>query len=184
MTPLLVGIGLGFTVAASFGPINVFSLSSGSVTASGRPTVSRSGPQQRTASTPSSAGSAPRRSSPGSAEGWFQILGGAVLIVLAVRMARPPSLEGERRASRGFVRSFAIALGATLANPITIVYWAGAFAGVVPRFDLSRAEALVLLPLGVVVGGVCWATLLAAGSASPAATWASASWPGSPWPRR
>ena len=29
MTPLLVGLGLGFTVAASFGPINVFSLSSG-----------------------------------------------------------------------------------------------------------------------------------------------------------
>ena len=29
MTALLVGIGLGFTVAASFGPINVFALSSG-----------------------------------------------------------------------------------------------------------------------------------------------------------
>ena len=29
MTPLLAGFGLGFSVAASFGPINLFALSSG-----------------------------------------------------------------------------------------------------------------------------------------------------------
>jgi threonine/homoserine/homoserine lactone efflux protein len=165
MTPLLVGIGLGFTVAASFGPINVFSLSSGL----------RYGfwPAYGVALGATAAdglfaflgGLGVAALFTGSAEGWFQILGGAGLIVLATRMARPPSLEGERRAARGFGRGFAIALGATLANPITIVYWAGAFVGIVPRFDLSRAEVLLLLPLGVVLGGVCWATLLAAGSA-------------------
>jgi threonine/homoserine/homoserine lactone efflux protein len=165
MTPLLVGIGLGFTVAASFGPINVFSLSSGLRYGFWPAFGVALGATAADGLYAFLGGLGVAALFTGSAGGWFQILGGAVLIVLAARMARPKSLEGERRVSRGFGRSFVIALGATLANPITIVYWAGAFAGIVPRFDLSRAEALVLLPLGVVVGGVCWATVLASGSA-------------------
>jgi threonine/homoserine/homoserine lactone efflux protein len=165
MTALLVGIALGFTVAASFGPINVFSLSSGlrygfwpafgvavGATAADGVYAFLGGLGIAAVFT-------------GRAEGWFQILGGAALLVIALRMARPQPLEGERRPGRGFAQSFTVALGATLANPLTIVYWAAAFAGVVPRFDLSRAEALTLLPAGVVLGGLCWAVLLAAGSA-------------------
>jgi L-lysine exporter family protein LysE/ArgO len=165
MTPLLVGIGLGFTVAASFGPINVFSLQSGLRYGFWPAFGVALGATAADGLYAFLGGLGVAALVSGSAGGWFQILGGAVLLVLALRMARPPSLESERRTSRGFGRSFAIALGATLANPITIVYWAGAFAGIVPRFDLSRAEALALLPLGVVLGGICWAAVLAAGSA-------------------
>jgi threonine/homoserine/homoserine lactone efflux protein len=165
MTPLLVGIGLGFTVAASFGPINVFSLSSGLRYGFWPAFGIALGATAADGLYAFLGGLGVAALFTGSADDWFQILGGAVLLVLALRMARPPSLEGERRASPGFARSFGIALGATLANPITIVYWAGAFAGIVPRFDLSRAEALILLPPGVVLGGICWAILLAAGSA-------------------
>ena len=165
MTPLLVGIGLGFTVAASFGPINVFSLSSGLRYGFWPAFGIALGATAADGLYAFLGGLGVAALFTGSADDWFQILGGAVLLVLALRMARPLSLEVERRASRGFARSFGIALGATLANPITIVYWAGAFAGIVPRFDLSRAEALILLPPGVVLGGICWAILLAAGSA-------------------
>jgi threonine/homoserine/homoserine lactone efflux protein len=80
-------------------------------------------------------------------------------------MARPARWAEARPAARGFGQSFAVALGATLANPITIVYWAAASPGVVPRFDLSRLQTLTLLPAGVAIGGLCWALLLAAGSA-------------------
>jgi threonine/homoserine/homoserine lactone efflux protein len=165
MTALLVGIGLGFTVAASFGPINVFALSNGlrygfwpafgvlvgATTADGLYAFL--------------GGLGVAAVFTGKAEAWFQILGGAALLFIAARVARPGSAEGERQAVPGFGRSFAVALGATLANPLTIVYWAAVFAGVVPKFDLSRAEALTLLPAGVVFGGLCWGLLLAAGSA-------------------
>ena len=165
MTALLVGIGLGFTVAASFGPINVFGLSNGlrygfwpafgvlvGATAADGLYAFLGGLGVAAVFT-------------GKAEGWFQILGGAALLLIAARIVRPESEEDGQRAVPGFRRSFAVALGATLANPLTIVYWAAAFAGVVPKFDLSRVEALTLLPAGVVVGGLCWALLLAAGSA-------------------
>lgn len=165
MTPLVVGIGLGFTVAASFGPINVFSLSSGL----------RYGfwPAYGVAVGATAAdglyallgGLGVAALISGRAEGWLQVAGGAALLVIAMRMARSGPSPGKSAAARGFGQSFAVALGATLANPVTIVYWAAAFAGVVPRFGLSRAEALTLLPAGVVAGGLCWATLLAAGSA-------------------
>jgi threonine/homoserine/homoserine lactone efflux protein len=46
-----------------------------------------------------------------------------------------------------------------------VVYWTAVFAGVVPKLEVSRLEALTLLPAGVVCGTVAWATLLAVGSA-------------------
>lgn len=165
MTALLVGIGLGFTAAASFGPINVFALSSG-LRYGFRPAFGVAvGATVADGFYAFLGGLGIAALFMGRAEGWFQILGGAVLLLLAVRLARPAAAAAEPRPARGFGRSFVIALGATLANPITIVYWAAAFAGVVPKFDLSRAEALTLLPLGVVIGGLAWATLIAAGSA-------------------
>jgi L-lysine exporter family protein LysE/ArgO len=165
MTALLVGIGLGFTVAASFGPINVFSLSSGLRYGFWPAFGVAVGATVADGLYAFLGGLGVAAAFTGRAEGWFQLLGGLALVLIAVRMARPGSGQAERRATPGFRRSFAVALGATLANPLTIVYWAAAFAGVVPKFDLSRVEALTLLPAGVVAGGLCWATLLAAGSA-------------------
>jgi threonine/homoserine/homoserine lactone efflux protein len=165
MTALLVGIGLGFTVAASFGPINVFALSSGLRYGFGPAFGVLVGATAADGLYAFLGGLGVAAVFTGRAEGWFQVLGGAALLLIATRVARPGRSDGERQAVPGFARSFAVALGATLANPLTIVYWAAAFAGVVPKFDLSRAEALTLLPAGVVLGGLCWALLVAAGSA-------------------
>jgi threonine/homoserine/homoserine lactone efflux protein len=164
MTPLLAGFGLGFTVAASFGPINLFALASGL----------RHGfwPAYGVSLGASTAdgvyaflgGVGAAALFTGSAKGWFQALGGAALVLIAVRMLHGSSGE-EHRAPGRFARSYMVALGVTLANPLTVVYWGAAFAGVVPRLDLSRAEAMTLLPAGVVCGTVLWATLLSAGSA-------------------
>jgi threonine/homoserine/homoserine lactone efflux protein len=165
MTALLVGIGLGFTVAASFGPINVFSLSSGLRYGFWPAFGVALGATGADGLYAFLGGLGVAAVFTGRAEGWFQILGGTALLVIALRMARTSSPRGDQHATRGFTQSFAVALAATLANPITIVYWAAAFAGVVPKFDLSRIEALTLLPAGVVVGGLAWALVLASGSA-------------------
>jgi threonine/homoserine/homoserine lactone efflux protein len=164
MTPLLAGFGLGFTVAASFGPINLFALASGL----------RHGfwPAYGVSLGASTAdgvyaflgGLGAAALFTGNAKGWFQVLGGVALLLIAARMARRRS-PTERRAGRLFGRSYTVALAATLANPLTVVYWSAAFAGVVPKLELSRLEAVTLLPAGVVVGTVLWATLLSAGSA-------------------
>jgi L-lysine exporter family protein LysE/ArgO len=164
MTPLLAGFGLGFTVAASFGPINVFALASGL----------RHGfwPAYGVSLGASTAdgiyaflgGLGVAALFTGDAQGWFQVLGGVALLVIAVGMALPRARE-EKRAGRGFRRSYAVAVAATLANPVTVVYWAAACAAVVPKFELSRLEAATLLPAGVACGTVLWATLLSAGSA-------------------
>jgi threonine/homoserine/homoserine lactone efflux protein len=165
MTALFVGMGLGFTVAASFGPINVFALSSGLRYGFRAAFGVAAGATAADGFYAFLGGLGVAALFTGRAAGWFQILGGTALLFLAARMARPSGAPRETDPARGFGRSFAIALGATLANPITIVYWAAVFAGVVPKFDLSRAEALTLLPIGVVLGGLVWAVLIAAGSA-------------------
>jgi threonine/homoserine/homoserine lactone efflux protein len=164
MTPLLAGFGLGFTVAASFGPINLFALASG-LRHGFWPAYGVS----LGASTADSVyaflgGLGVAALLTGDAKGWFQVLGGAALIVIAGGMARRRSRE-RKRAGGGFGRSYTVALAATLANPLTVVYWTAAFAAVVPKLALSRVEAITLLPAGVVCGTVLWSTLLSAGSA-------------------
>jgi hypothetical protein len=141
MAPLLAGFGLGFTVAASFGPINIFALASGL----------RHGfwPAYGVSLGASTAdgvyaflgGVGAAALFTGNAKGWFQAFGGAALVLIAVRMVRGSSGE-ERRTPGGFGRSYMVALAVTLANPLTVVYWGAAFAGVVPKLELSRAEAM------------------------------------------
>jgi threonine/homoserine/homoserine lactone efflux protein len=167
MTPLLAGFGLGFSVAASFGPINLFALSSGLRYGFWPAYGVGVGAAVADGSYAFLGGLGAAALFTGGAKGWFQILGGAALVFIAVGIAtrRPKKRAEQRAAAPGFVRSFAVALGATAANPITLVYWTAVFAGVVPKLDVSRLEALTLLPAGVVCGTVVWATLLAAGSA-------------------
>jgi threonine/homoserine/homoserine lactone efflux protein len=166
MTPLLAGFGLGFSVAASFGPINLFALSSG-IRHGFRPAYGVGvGAAVADGSYAFLGGLGAAALFTGGAKGWFQVLGGAALVFIALGMAtRRPREREEQRVAPGFGKSFTIALGATLANPITVVYWTAVFAGVVPKLGVSRLEALTLLPAGVVCGTVTWATLLAAGSA-------------------
>jgi L-lysine exporter family protein LysE/ArgO len=166
MTPLLAGFGLGFSVAASFGPINLFALSSGLRFGFWPAYGVGVGAAVADGSFAFLGGLGAAALFTGGAKGWFQMLGGTALVFIAVGMAkRRPKERGEQRGAPSFGRSFTLALGATLANPITVVYWTAVFAGVVPKLEVSRLEALTLLPAGVVCGTVVWATLLAVGSA-------------------
>ena len=165
MTPLLAGFGLGFSVAASFGPINLFALSSGLRFGFWPAYGVGVGAAVADGSYAFLGGLGAAALFTGGARGWFQMLGGSALVFIAVGMATRGPKRQERRAAPGFGRSFTVALGATLANPITVVYWTAVFAGVVPKLEVSRLEALTLLPAGVVCGTVVWATLLAVGSA-------------------
>jgi threonine/homoserine/homoserine lactone efflux protein len=166
MTPLLAGFGLGFSVAASFGPINLFALSSGLRYGFWPAYGVGVGAAVADGSYAFLGGLGAAALFTGGAKGWFQVLGGTALVFIALGMAkRRPKERGEQRGAPGFGRSFTLALGATLTNPITVVYWTAVFAGVVPKLEVSRLEALTLLPAGVVCGTVVWATLLAVGSA-------------------
>jgi threonine/homoserine/homoserine lactone efflux protein len=165
MTPLLAGFGLGFSVAASFGPINLFALSSGLRFGFWPAYGVGVGAAVADGSYAFLGGLGAAALFSGGAKGWFQMLGGSALVLIAVGMATRRPKGQEQRAAPGFGRSFTVALGATLANPITVVYWTAVFAGVVPKLEVSRLEALTLLPAGVVCGTVVWATLLAVGSA-------------------
>jgi threonine/homoserine/homoserine lactone efflux protein len=166
MTPLLAGFGLGFSVAASFGPINLFALSSGLRYGFWPAYGVGVGAAVADGSYAFLGGLGAAALFTGGAKGWFQVLGGTALVFIALGMAkRRPKERGEQRGAPGFGRSFTLALGATLANPITVFYWTAVFAGVVPKLEVSRLEALTLLPAGVVCGTVVWATLLAVGSA-------------------
>jgi L-lysine exporter family protein LysE/ArgO len=166
MTPLLAGFGLGFSVAASFGPINLFALSSGLRFGFWPAYGVGVGAAVADGSFAFLGGLGAAALFTGGAKGWFQMLGGTALVFIAVGMAkRRPKEPGEQRGAPSFGRSFTLALGATLANPITVVYWTAVFAGVVPKLEVSRLEALTLLPAGVVCGTVVWATVLAVGSA-------------------
>ena len=101
----------------------------------------------------------------GRAEGVFQLVGGLALLAIAVMLGRSRGAIGGR-AMTSFGRGLRVSFAATLANPSTIVYWAGGFAATVPGLALSRLETASMLPAGVALGSVSWFALIAAGSAT------------------
>jgi threonine/homoserine/homoserine lactone efflux protein len=161
VTALIAGFGLGFGVAAGFGPINVLCLASGLRHGFLPAWGVGVGAALVDGFYALLAGLGVAAVLHGSAKGWFQIVGGVALVLVALRMARPS--HAEERAEATLARTLAISIGATLANPLTIISWAAAFAGVVPRLDLSRTETLGLLPLGVMAGTLVWFTSVSAG---------------------
>lgn len=163
MTALIAGFGLGFGVAAGFGPINVLCLSSGLRHGFLPAWGVGVGAALVDGFYALLAGLGVAAVLHGAAKGWFQIVGGLALVLIALRMARP--VGGTARAGATFSRTLALSIGATLANPLTIVSWAAAFAGVVPRLGLSRVETLAFLPPGVLAGTLVWFTSVSAGSA-------------------
>jgi putative LysE/RhtB family amino acid efflux pump len=99
----------------------------------------------------------------GDAREWFQIVGGAALVVVGIRIARAAQSTAEvLTTTTSFGPAFRLSLAATLANPPTIISWAAAFAGVVPALDLNRVETLTLLPPAIAVGTFAWFALVAA----------------------
>jgi threonine/homoserine/homoserine lactone efflux protein len=160
MSTVLAGFALGFAVAAGFGPISLLALTSGlghgfrPAFGVGLGAALVDGLYALLAALGLAA------LVPGDE---LQLVGGAALVVIGSRMARPR--DGSALGLATLRRAFATSFAATLANPLTIVSWAAAFTAVVPGLGLSRAETIGVLPPAVAVGTLTWFTGLAGLSA-------------------
>ena len=159
MTAVFAGLGLGFAVAAGFGPISVLGLTSGlrhgfaPAFGVGLGAALVDGLYALLAALGLAA------LVPASE---LQLVGGVALLWIAWRMLRAGG--GDGLALPTLRRGLAVSFGATLANPLTIVSWAAAFTAVVPGLGLSQAETIAVLPPCVALGTLTWFTLLATGS--------------------
>jgi threonine/homoserine/homoserine lactone efflux protein len=91
-------------------------------------------------------------------QSWFRLVGGLFLCYLGVRtlLARPR--EGATPApagGRGLLAAYTSTLFLTLTNPITILFFAGIFAGLGTGIGGSYASAAVLVA-GVLAGSALW----------------------------
>jgi threonine/homoserine/homoserine lactone efflux protein len=89
---------------------------------------------------------------------WFSLLGGLFLIAFGAHLARAePNLANSesREVPQGLVADFFMTLVLTLANPTTILSFAGIFAGLsgVIGFSLDAVPALLI---GVFLGSAGW----------------------------
>jgi len=85
---------------------------------------------------------------------WIKLIGSILLIVLAVRIALSKPAADSRKSITGFgSRAFATAYGLTLANPPTILFFAGIFASVA---SLATATQSVIFSVGVFAGSMLW----------------------------
>ena len=163
LSALLSGFGLGFGVAAGFGPINVLCLTTGLRHGFAPALGIGVGAAIVDGFYALLAGLGAAAVLEGDARRWLQVAGGAALVVVGIRIARAARSAAEvSTARRTFGSALRLSLGATLANPPTIVSWAAAFAGVVPALDLTRAETLTLLPPAIAAGTLAWFALVAA----------------------
>jgi putative LysE/RhtB family amino acid efflux pump len=166
MSALLSGFGLGFGVAAGFGPINVLCLTTGLRHGFAPALGIGVGAAIVDGFYALLAGLGAAALLTGDAREWFQVAGGAALVVVGLRIARAARSSAEAPATRKtFGSALRLSLAATLANPPTIVSWAAAFAGVVPALDLTRVETVTLLPPAIAVGTLAWFALVAAAAA-------------------
>jgi threonine/homoserine/homoserine lactone efflux protein len=166
VSALLSGLGLGFGVAAGFGPINVLCLTTGLRDGFAPALGVGVGAAVVDGFYALLAGLGAAALVTGDARDWFQVVGGAALVVVGLRIARSARSTAEASPTKGsFGPAFRLSLAATLANPLTIISWAAAFAGVVPALDLSRVETLTLLPASIAVGTLAWFSLVASAAA-------------------
>jgi threonine/homoserine/homoserine lactone efflux protein len=97
-----------------------------------------------------------------SGESWLKLVGGIVLIGFGIYLARkqPMAAAEEQEVPKSLTADFAMTLGLTLTNPMTILSFAGLFAGVsgLRGFPLSEIPALLL---GVFAGSAVWWIALA-----------------------
>ena len=97
-----------------------------------------------------------------SGESWLKLVGGIVLIAFGIYLARkqPVNATEEREVPKSIVADFGMTLVLTLTNPMTILSFAGLFAGVsgLRGFPLVEIPALLL---GVFVGSAVWWVALA-----------------------
>jgi len=89
---------------------------------------------------------------------WFSLLGGLFLIAFGVHLARAePNLANaeSREVPKGLLADFFMTLVLTLANPTTILSFAGIFAGLSGVIGFSL-EAVPALLIGVFLGSAGW----------------------------
>jgi putative LysE/RhtB family amino acid efflux pump len=166
VSALVSGFGLGFGVAAGFGPINVLCLTTGLRNGFAPAFGIGLGAAIIDGFYALLAGLGVAALLTGDVRAWLQVVGGAALVAIGIRMARSARSATEASTTtRSFGPALRLSLAATLANPPTIVSWAAAFAGVVPALALTRLETLTLLPLAIAVGTLTWFTLVAAAAA-------------------
>jgi threonine/homoserine/homoserine lactone efflux protein len=159
MTAVFAGLGLGFAVAAGFGPISVLALTSGlrngfaPAFGVGLGAALVDGLYALLAAL-GLAALVPAEK--------LQLVGGLALLWIAWRMLRADG--GPGLALPTLRRGLGVSFGATLANPLTMVSWAAAFTAVVPGLGLTPTETIAVLPPCVALGTLTWFTILAAGS--------------------
>ncbi|MBA4099562.1 MAG: lysine transporter LysE [Rhodospirillum sp.] len=97
-----------------------------------------------------------------SGESWLKLVGGIVLIAFGIYLARkqPVAVAEEQEVPKSLTADFVMTLGLTLTNPMTILSFAGLFAGVsgLRGFPLTEIPALLI---GVFAGSAVWWVALA-----------------------
>jgi threonine/homoserine/homoserine lactone efflux protein len=85
---------------------------------------------------------------------WIRLVGSALLVILGLRiaLAKPASETGQSIADSG-LRAFVTAYGLTMANPPTILFFAGIFASVASLASVSQS---LIFSGGVFVGSMLW----------------------------
>jgi threonine/homoserine/homoserine lactone efflux protein len=89
---------------------------------------------------------------------WFRIIGGIFLVILGAHLARkePNVAKAEtQEVPQGLFADFAMTLLLTLANPTTILSFAGIFAGLSGIIGFS-VDAIPALLIGVFIGSAGW----------------------------
>jgi threonine/homoserine/homoserine lactone efflux protein len=89
---------------------------------------------------------------------WIKLIGSLLLIVLGVRIAlSEPAADSRKSVAGPGLHAFATAYGLTLANPPTILFFAGIFASVA---SLATASHCVIFSVGVFAGSMLWWIIL------------------------
>jgi threonine/homoserine/homoserine lactone efflux protein len=162
---LAKGTGIGFLVAAAIGPIAMLCIRT--TLERGRLAGMSAGMGVAVADTIFAAIGAYGISFIGAAlasnESLFKLIGGLVLIAFGIYLGRKPpnaATEDNREVPKSLVADFAMTLVLTLANPMTILSFAGLFAGVsgLRGFEFNAVPALLV---GVFAGSAVWWLILA-----------------------
>lgn len=161
---LVQGAAIGFLVAAAIGPIAMLCIRT--TLERGRIAGLAAGLGVAVADTIYAAIGAYGISFIGSAltsgESWLKLVGGLVLIAFGIYLARKqPVIVGEEpEVPKSLTADFLMTLGLTLTNPMTILSFAGLFAGVsgLRGFPLVEVPALLV---GVFAGSAVWWVALA-----------------------
>jgi threonine/homoserine/homoserine lactone efflux protein len=163
---LVRGLIIGFSIAAPVGPIGVLC-------------IRRTLAQGRTSGFLSGLGAATADAFYGCVAGfgltaisaflidqrfWIQLIGGVFLLALGVKTLRSaPSAQAAAASANGLVASYVSTFFLTIANPMTILSFAGIFAALGVAETGGDYSAAALLVSGVFIGSAAWWLILSGG---------------------